>query len=116
MQKVDLLRLPVEVSGWDAAGRFFVEYSTLDSTGLGQKTLLLRHAVQTCSLIFIRAVHADSFARSHPQAHHVESMEPSERFGYSKLHLRDFPPRRNGGCEPNTPPEHPIGVREEVKP
>jgi hypothetical protein len=78
MQKVDLLSLPVEVSGWDAAGRFFVEYSTLDSTGLGQKTLLLRHAVQTCSLIFIRAVHADSFARSHPQARHVESMEPSE--------------------------------------
>ncbi len=104
MQTVDLLSLPVEVSGWYAEGRFFVEYSTLDSTGLGQKTLLLR------------AVHADSFARSHPQAHYVESMEPSERFGYSKLHLRDFPPRRNGRCEPNTPPEHPIGVREEVKP
>jgi hypothetical protein len=116
MQKVDLLGLPVEVSGWDAEGRFFIEYSTLDSTGLGQKTLLLRHEVQTRSLIFIRALHAGSFARSHPQAHHVESLESSERFGYSKLHLRDFPPRRNGGCEPKIPLEHPIGVREEVKP
>jgi len=28
-----------------------------------------------------------------------------------QVHLRDFPPRRNGGCEPKTA-EHPIGVRE----
>ena len=115
MQTSDLINLPVEVSGWDSEGRFFVEHSTLDSTELGQKTLLLRHAVQSRSLIFIRALYADSFTKSHPEVHHVERREPSERSGYSKLHLTDFPPRRNGGCEPKDPAEHPIGVRKEVK-
>jgi hypothetical protein len=115
MQKMELTSLAVEVSGWDAEGRFFVEHSALDSTGSGRKTLLLRHAVPPSSLVFIRARHADSFAKSHPEAHHVERMESSESSGYHKLHLTDFPPRRNGGGEPKDAAEHLIGVREEVK-
>ena len=116
MHTSNLITLPVEVSGWDAEGRFFVEHSTLGSTELGQKTLLLRHAVQSRSLIFIRALYTDSFMKSHPEVHHVDRMESSERFGYKKLHLTDLPPRHNGGGEPKDSTKHPIGVREEVKP
>jgi hypothetical protein len=116
MQKSELISLPVEVSGWDAEGRFFVEQTALDSTEPGQKTLLLRHAVNTRSFVFIRARYADSFAKSHPEVHHVERLESSERCGYHKLHLTDFPPRRNGGCEPKDAAEHLIDVSEEAKP
>lgn len=115
MQKSELIGLPVEVSGWDTEGRFFVEHSALDSTESGQKTLLLRHAVHARSFVFIRARDGDSFAKSHPEVHHVERTESSEHCGYHKLHLTDFPPRRNGGGKPKNAAEHLIGVCEEVK-
>ena len=105
--------LPVEVSGWDVDGRFFVELSTLDSTELGSRTLLLRHAVQIRSLIFMRPLY-DSFAKSHPQTHHVEVMQLGQRSG-CRVHLERFPQRDDEIYEPKGPAKHPIVVREEVK-
>ena len=114
-QSLDSISLPVEVSGWDAEERFFVEHSTLACSQLGEKTLFLRNAVQAGSIVFLRALYADGFAKSYPEPHCIQGMKPSNRLGYKTLRLTDFPPRRNGSCEPKDSLEHPICVHEEVK-
>lgn len=115
MPTPELIGLPVEVSGWDADGRFFVEHAALDSPESGQKTLLLRHTVHTRSLVFVRALYTDAFTEPHPQAHQVDRMEGSERSGYHRLHLADFPPRRHGGYEPKDPVKASYRCAREVK-
>jgi hypothetical protein len=114
MQRLHPSGLLVEVSGWDVDDRSFVELSTLDSTELGSRTLLLRHAVQIRSLIFIRPLLYDSFAKSHPQTHHVEVMQLGQRSG-CRVHLERFPQSDDEIYEPKGPAKHPIDVREEVK-
>lgn len=115
MQKSDIVSLPVEVSGWDHECRFFVEYSTFDSCKPGQNTLLLRNVVRAHSVIFVRALYGNAFAKSYPRIHQVEAIEPAERCGFNKLHLKDFLPPNASGDEPKVPVEHPISVRDEVK-
>jgi hypothetical protein len=114
-QSLDSISLPVEVSGWDAEERFFVEHSTLACSQLGEKTLFLRNAVQAGSIVFLRALYGDGFAKSYPEPHCIQGMEPPNCLGYKTLHLTDFPPRRHGSCEPKDSLEHLIGVHEEVK-
>jgi len=108
----DSIHLPVEVSGWDAEDRFFVEHSTLSCTELGEKTLSLLHLVRIRSLVFVKALSSDSFAKSHPEPQYLEEIE---RSALNKLHLKDFSPRRSGQSEPKDSTEHLISVRDEVK-
>ena len=44
----------VEVSGWDQAGDFFVEESTLDCQPSGQKTVQLQSVVRQGCVLFIK--------------------------------------------------------------
>jgi hypothetical protein len=115
MQKVVLVGLPVEVSGWDCEGRFFVEHSRLDSSESGEKSVLLRSAVSRHGLIFIRADSTNRFVNAHPEAYQVEKTTPAERFGFNRLDVTDFPPFPTGLYEPKVPGKHPINVRDEVK-
>lgn len=112
---VDSIRLAVEVSGWDANDAFFVEHSLLDCFAAGQKTLSLRHEVKNHSVIFIRSIYPESLTKSYPEAHHVEMIDSRSEPGYYRLHLVDFPPRRNSSYEPKTSTGHRIDVWEEVK-
>jgi hypothetical protein len=77
--------LLVGASDSAAHGRFFQELSNPDPTELGPKTLLLRHAVLSRSLIFVRPLY-DSFAKSDPKTYPVERVQQS---GHT-AHLRDF--------------------------
>lgn len=72
----DLICLQVEVSGWDTKGRFFVEHSVLDCFESGEKALSLRHKVGIRSVVFVRSLYSAGFAKSYPEAHHVEKVEP----------------------------------------
>lgn len=111
----DLICLQVEVSGWDTKGRFFVEHSVLDCFESGEKALSLRHKVGIRSVVFVRSLYSAGFAKSYPEAHHVEKVEPQGEAGYRKLHLADFPPRHKNDPEPKGSSEHPIGEWEEVR-
>jgi hypothetical protein len=101
MRRSHSICLPVKFSGWDAEGGFFVELCVLDATELGLKTLLLRHLIQTRSLKFIRPLY-DGFAKSHPEAQHVEGMQLSEGFG-CLVHPERFPLRRNNNMSQRAP-------------
>lgn len=111
----DSISLPVEVSGWDAEGSFFVEHSRLDCKPSGCKVLAMRHLVRGGSLLFVRTMYPDYFAKSYPEAYQVERIESLEGSGFKNLHLANFLPRRSGECEPKDSAEHLINVREEVK-
>jgi hypothetical protein len=113
--KLESISLPVEVSGWDGQGSFFIEYSTLDCTESGCKVLALRCSVSGRSLLFLRTLYSGSVGKSAPEAYRVESIDPAEGSGFSHLHLEGFLPRRSRECEPKDLPEHLICVREEVK-
>ena len=113
--KLESIGLPVEVSGWDTQGSFFVEHSTLDCTESGCKVLALRCSVSGRSLLFLRTLYSGSVGKSHPEAYRVESIESNDGSGFNYLHLANFLPRRSREFEPKDSPKHPIGVREEVK-
>ena len=113
--KLESISLPVEVSGWDAQGSFFVEHSTLDCTESGGKVLALRRSVSGRSLLFLRTLYSGSVGKSHHEAYRVESIESNEGSGFRHLHLANFLPRRSRDGEPKDLPKHPIGVHEEVK-
>jgi hypothetical protein len=114
MRKLDVSGLPVEVSGWDSEGQFFVEHCTLETTETGHNTIVMRCGVLSHTLLFIRALDGDIFANRYPEAYYVQAMESSECLGAKKLSIVDFPPRRKNGGEPKGPNEHPISVRDEV--
>ena len=109
------ISLPVEVSGWDKGGDFFVEHTTLTCREPGEKLLSLKHLVSARSIVFVRALYADSYAHRLPEALQVSKFEPSTRPGFNNVQLADFPPRRGSQREPNDLEQHPIGVCEEVK-
>ena len=113
--KHESISLPVEVSGWDTQGIFFIEHSTLDCTESGCKVLALRRTVSDRSPLFLRASYSGWFGKSTPEAYQVESIEPPSDSGFRHLHLANFLPRRSRECEPKDLPKHPIDVREEVK-
>lgn len=113
--KFELISLTVEVSGWDAEGSFFVEHSTLDCTESGCKVLALRRSVSGRSLLFLRTLYSGVLGKSSPEAYRIESIDPTEGFGFKYLHLANFLPRRSRECEPKDLTQHLIDVREEVK-
>lgn len=112
---LESISLPVEVSGWDTQGNFFLEHSTLDCTESGSKMLALRRSVDGRSLLFLRTLYSGSVGNACSEAYRVESIESAEGSGFNHLRLANFLPRRSPDCEPKDLPEHPIGVREEVK-
>lgn len=112
---LESINLPVEVSGWDSRGRFFVEHSTLDCTEGGCKVLALRRSVSCRSLLFLRTLYSGSVAKSYPEAFRVESIEATDASGFNYLHLENFLPRHSQEYEPKDLAQHPMSVREEVK-
>lgn len=113
--KLQSISLPVEVSGWDAQGIFFLEHSTLDCTESGCKVLALRRTVSGRSPLFLRTLYSGSIGKSYPEPYQVESIESAGDSEFRYLHLANFLPRRSPECEPKDLPKHPIDVREEVK-
>lgn len=113
--KLQSISLPVEVSGWDAEGTFFIEHSTLDCTESGCKVLALRRTVSDRSPLFLRTLYSGSVCKSTPEAYQVESIESTGGSAIRYLHLSNFLPRRSRECEPKNLAKHPIDVREEVK-
>jgi len=112
---LELISLPVEVSGWDNRGSFFVEHAILDCTESGGKVLALRRSVSCRSLLFLRTLYSDFVGKSYPEAYRVESIDSTESSGFKYLHLENFLPRRSQGYEPKDSAQHLMNVREEVK-
>jgi hypothetical protein len=83
----------VEVSGWDADGRFFVEVTDLDCSQAGEKNVSLHHRLRPGSLIFVRLLCGDgrdNFETCHPTAHEAE---PTETVSGGKSRVRLVPSR-----------------------
>jgi hypothetical protein len=79
----------IEVSGWDAEGRFFVEIARLELTDEGEISTHLYHRMISGSLVFVRLAGtvADSDDKDYPAAHEAQQTEMPDRMGRCRVHL-----------------------------
>jgi hypothetical protein len=87
---------PVEVSGWDAEGQFFVEIANLELDDSGDMTARLCRRVNSGSLVFVRLVHAPSEntpEKGHPTANEAHATEAPDFTGRCRIRLTPCQPR-----------------------
>src|SRR3954467_1903944 len=80
---------PVEVSGWNAEGEFFVEIAEMDVHETAGSTVRLYHRVHSGSLIFVRPVVnlGGANQKGHPIPNQVQMSDLPDVTGRSKLRL-----------------------------
>ena len=78
---------PVEVSGWDTAGAFFVERSDLHWDAPGIRTVRLRHHLDRGDLVFLRLITVEGVGHNCPIPHQAERVEPADQAGWSTVRL-----------------------------
>jgi hypothetical protein len=108
---------PVEISGWDTQGTFFVVTASLDWNHSDTKTISLRGPLRPGSLVFLRLLLPVSQGNDCRNPYTVEVIEGPDRAGWSKLRLVQLQPRRGLIELPDESLEHLIQcVHTEVKP
>jgi hypothetical protein len=90
---------PVEISGWDAEGQFFVEIADMDVNENVGSSVRLCHRVHSGSLLFVRPVinlgGADQ--KGHPVANEAQMSDLPDVTGRSKIRLSPCQPRNLRG-------------------
>jgi hypothetical protein len=92
----DTVTQPVEVSGWDAEGQFFVEIADLDLSDPADATVRLCHRVHSGSLVFVRLVHEqgwDAHEKDHPMANEAHATGVPDPSGRCRIRLTPCQPR-----------------------
>src|SRR5664280_1765844 len=88
----------VEVSGWGFDDSFFVEKTDLVWTRGGEKKLLLRQALPSGAIVFVRLTASVVSCDSVPVAYRVESVQPMNCAGQCELRLLQLHPRSKESC------------------
>jgi hypothetical protein len=87
---------PVEVSGWDAEGQFFVEIADLEWNDSGDAIARICHRLSDGSLVFVRLLYAQSqdvYEKGHPAAHEAHPIEATDFTGRCRVQLTPCQPR-----------------------
>lgn len=87
-------RYPVEVSGWDSGGSFFVEKTTLHWDEEGGKTVLLRSSLREGTIVFIRLSQPSTALNNFPIAYQAERVDMPDRRGLARVFLLRLQPYR----------------------
>lgn len=85
-------RYPVEVSGWDEAGNFFVENGDLVWSEESGKQVTLDRKLARRTILFVRLLDADKADRSHPVVYEAENVGQAAN-GVSRFRLSALVPR-----------------------
>ena len=88
----------VEVSGWGLNDVFFVEKTDLVWSRGGGKTLLLRQALTSGAIIFVRLAASGVPSNSLPVAYRVENVRPMNCSGQCEMRLLQLYPRSKESC------------------
>jgi hypothetical protein len=117
LQTTDPTNYPVEISGWDAQGAFFVATASLNWSESGTRIVSLRRRLRPGSLVFLRLLTPAGLGKCCPSPHTVEVIEGPDRAGWSKVRLLSSQPRHAIVKSPEDSLEHLIlCVSREVKP
>lgn len=84
----------VEVSGWDASDKFFVENTTLTWSDVVGKKVLLRRRLRLGTLVFLRLLEYESSEGTFPVAHRIESVGQLDTRGLREITLAQLRPRK----------------------
>jgi hypothetical protein len=87
---------PVEISGWDAEGQFFVEIAELELDDAGETTARLCHHVGSGSLVFVRLLIGqaeDPCEKGHPTANEAHPTGAPDLTGRCRIRLTPCQPR-----------------------
>ena len=86
---------PVEVSGWDREGQFFVEIADMGVDESSSSTVRLHHRVTSGSLVFVRMVADvnDVHQKSYPAANEAQQTDLSDFAGKCRIRLTPCRPR-----------------------
>jgi len=79
---------PVEISGWDVEGQFFVEVTEMDGNETSGSSVLLCHRVSSGTLLFVRSVADDSNpnGKGHPMPNEAQLTDSPDFAG--RWHIR----------------------------
>jgi hypothetical protein len=91
----------VEVSGWDAAERFFVEEALLEMNDEGERFVHLRHPVHPGLTVFLRLIDSPIGFPASPIAYEVKEVTVTENEGVSRVRLLKLHQRRSGDTARN---------------
>lgn len=100
----------VEVSGWDAAEKFFVERATLALSAGGERLVYLRHPLRTGLMLFLRMLDTRVGYPTFPVAYQVKDIGAARQDGTSGVTLERLQHRREtseenaDSCEPAAAP------------
>lgn len=90
---------PIEISGWNVDGEFFVERAQLGWNDLGEKRVSLRETVRDGSVVFVRLMSPKSESAAVPIAYQAELVADQRSRGAVEMKLVPCRPRISG-------PEH----------
>jgi hypothetical protein len=91
----------VEVSGWDAEERFFVEKALLETTHEGEQFVHLQHPLRAGSMVFLRMIDSRITFPASPIAYQVKQVSATEKEGVSRLRLLKLHQHHRGDTESN---------------
>jgi len=80
---------PVEISGWDVEGQFFVEITKLDGNEPSGSLVRLCHRVSSGTLLFVRSVADDSNpdGKGHPVPNEAQLTDSPDFAGRGRIRL-----------------------------
>lgn len=83
----------VEVSGWDASGKFFVEKTTLQSAGDERKEVGLQSVVREGCVVFVRLLQPMDDADNFPVACQAMKIMGTDAQGRTQVQIVQLRPR-----------------------
>lgn len=90
----------VEVSGWDAEEKFFVERADLARGADGKRFVYLRRPLRAGLIVFLRVLDTRVGYPTFPVAYHVIEVAAGEKSGASRVTLERLQERRGGLLRP----------------
>jgi hypothetical protein len=82
----------VEVSGWDAAEKFFVEKTMLDWHGGEQKEINLQVSLREGCVLFVRLLQPTAVLKSIPIAYEAAKLTKKDAHGGTRVCLAQITP------------------------
>jgi hypothetical protein len=105
---------PIEISGWNVNGEFFVERAELRWNDLGEKRISLRETVRDGAVVFARLMSRNADSPAVPIAYQAELVPDQRSRGTIEMKLVPCQPRSSELEHTHSAEEqlHEVGVHE----
>jgi hypothetical protein len=110
VQAVEPSVYPIEISGWNVEGEFFVERAELRWNDTGEKRISLRESVRDGAIVFVRLMIQKSDNAAFPIAYQAELIPDQRSRGTIEMKLIPCQPRATEPSHDSAPDAHLQGV------